>query len=174
MTDYCKFLRPEVSERFGAKTMGFPRRPDFIGTPRNDCKIKRTLTSLALLGMTARWKTSLRAPSYVEGRGNSTPWRRVLILGKNFYVYIMTNQNHTVLYTGVTNELRKRVWQHKQKLVPGFTKRYNVNKLVYYEICEDSYQAIVREKQIKDGSRRKKMDLIDKMNPDWKDLAEEL
>ena len=86
----------------------------------------------------------------------------------------MTNQNHTVLYTGVTNELRKRVWQHKQKLVPGFTKRYNVNKLVYYDIREDSYQAIVREKQIKDGSRRKKIDLIDKMNPDWKDLSEEL
>jgi len=86
----------------------------------------------------------------------------------------MTNQNHTVLYTGVTNGLLKRTWQHKQKLVPGFTKRYNVNKLVYYEICEDSYQAIVREKQIKDYSRQKKINLISKMNPEWKDLAEEL
>ena len=86
----------------------------------------------------------------------------------------MTNQNHTVLYTGVTSELRKRVWQHKQKLVAGFTKRYNVHKLVYFEICESSYQAIVREKQIKDGSIQKKINLINKMNPEWKDLAEEL
>lgn len=86
----------------------------------------------------------------------------------------MTNQNHTVLYTGVTNELSKRVWQHKQKLVPGFTKRYNANKLVYYETCDSSYQAIVREKQMKDKSRQKKIDLINRTNLEWKDLAEEL
>lgn len=95
-------------------------------------------------------------------------------MGKNFYVYVMTNQNHTVLYTGVANDLRKRVWQHKQKLVSGFTKRYNVNKLVYYEIFEDSYRAIQREKQIKDGPRQKKTDLIDKTNPGWRDLSEVL
>ncbi len=83
----------------------------------------------------------------------------------------MTNKWNTVLYTGVTSNLEKRVYEHKLKLKEGFTKKYNVNKLVYYEIFEDVYEAIVREKQIKGGSRKKKIDLIEGMNPEWKDLS---
>ncbi len=94
---------------------------------------------------------------------------------KQFYVYIMTNKNNTVLYTGVTGKhLRQRIWEHKERLVPGFTKKYNINQLVYYEIFEDAYSAISREKQIKAGSRKKKINLIEKMNPEWKDLLDEL
>jgi len=91
-------------------------------------------------------------------------------MNKQFYVYIMTNQSNAVLYTGVTNDLRKRVYQHKEKLIPGFTSKYNLTKLVYYEIFDDSYDAIAREKQIKAGSRKKKIDLINTSNKDWEDL----
>lgn len=86
----------------------------------------------------------------------------------------MTNQNNTALYTGVTNDLRKRVYQHREKLVPGFTSRYNLTKLVYYEIFDNAYDAISREKQIKAGSRKKKIDLIYKINKNWEDLYSEL
>jgi putative endonuclease len=82
----------------------------------------------------------------------------------------MTNKNNAVLYTGVTNNLLKRVFEHKSKLVKGFTKKYNVNKQVYYEIFNDPYYAITREKQIKAGSRKKKIKLVDKINSGWKDL----
>ena len=75
---------------------------------------------------------------------------------RQFYVYIMTNKNNTVLYTGITSSLRRRVYQHKQKLVDGFTKRYNVVKLVYCEVFSDCMSAIRREKQVKAGPRRKK------------------
>ena len=85
----------------------------------------------------------------------------------------MTNKNNTVIYTGVTSNLRKRVYEHKQKLVKGFTKRYNLDKLVYYEVFDDPYYAISREKQIKGGSRQKKIDLVNNMNKGWKDLYEE-
>jgi len=85
----------------------------------------------------------------------------------------MTNKLNRVLYTGVTNDLEKRVYEHKSKLIEGFTKKYNVNKLVYYEEFDDINDAIAREKQIKSGSRQKKIDLIAKMNPAWKDLSEE-
>ena len=87
-----------------------------------------------------------------------------------YYVYIMTNSNSTVLYTGITNDLRKRVFEHKEKLVEGFTKKYNITKLIYYEIFRDSYSAISREKKIKGGSRQRKLDLIDSFNPKWEDL----
>jgi len=90
------------------------------------------------------------------------------------YTYIMTNQYNTVLYTGATSDLQKRVWQHKEKLVEGFTKRYHVTKLVYYEVFADIRDAIAREKQIKGGSRQKKVDLIKSMNPEWRDLYDEL
>jgi putative endonuclease len=93
---------------------------------------------------------------------------------KQYYVYIMTNKNNTVLYTGVTNDLKKRVFQHKEKLVDGFTCRYNVSKLVYYQIAQNAFAAISREKQIKGGSRAKKIELIDGLNPDWKDLSDSL
>ena len=86
----------------------------------------------------------------------------------------MTNKNNTVLYTGVTSDLKKRIYQHKAKLIDGFTKKYNIDKLVYFEIFEDMYNAISREKQIKSWSRQRKIDLINSMNKEWKDLYEEL
>ena len=86
----------------------------------------------------------------------------------------MTNAHHTVLYTGVTNNLARRVYEHKNGLGSVFVKKYNVHKLVYYEIGNDINATIVREKQIKGGSRKKKLDLINSMNPEWKDLYEEI
>ena len=82
----------------------------------------------------------------------------------------MTNKHNTVLYTGVTSDLAKRVYQHKEKLVAGFTSRYNVTKLVYYEVCDNMECAILREKQIKAGSRAKKIRLITEANPGFTDL----
>ena len=96
------------------------------------------------------------------------------IMYRQYYVYIMTNSLNTVLYVGVTNDLVKRVYAHKEKLVEGFTKKYNITKLVYYEIFEDIENAILREKQIKAGSRQKKIDLIDQKNRHWRDLYSEL
>jgi putative endonuclease len=95
-------------------------------------------------------------------------------LQKQYCVYILTNQRHTVLYTGVTSELKRRIYQHREKLLPGFTNRYNVSKLVYYECTEDVSAAIAREKQIKAGSRQKKIDLVNAFNPDWRDLHDDL
>jgi putative endonuclease len=86
----------------------------------------------------------------------------------------MTNKNNTVLYTGITNELKRRVYEHKEKLVDGFTKKYKIAKLVFYETVEDPENAILREKQIKSGSRQKKIDLINNMNRNWLDLYEEI
>ena len=88
------------------------------------------------------------------------------------YVYIMTNKRNTVLYTGKSHDLAKRVWEHKNKVVDGFTKRYNINKLVYYEEFATAEEASFRERQIKAGSRKKKIELIESMNPEWKDLSE--
>ncbi len=87
-----------------------------------------------------------------------------------YYVYIATNKVNTVLYIGVTNNLIRRIYEHKQKLVHGFTAQYNINKLVWFEAYEDINEAITREKQIKGGSRKKKLDLIISSNPDFKDL----
>jgi putative endonuclease len=86
------------------------------------------------------------------------------------YIYLMMNDTNTVIYTGVTNNLLKRIYEHKEKLVEGFTKKYNVTKLVYYEEFDDIKNAIEREKQIKGGSRKKKIDLIKSDNPEFKDL----
>ncbi len=86
----------------------------------------------------------------------------------------MTNKNNTALYTGVTNNLIRRVYEHKEKMISGFTEKYNITKLVYYEVFEDAYNAISREKQIKGGSRQKKIALINSINKEWKDLYEEL
>ena len=94
-------------------------------------------------------------------------------MNKHYYLYMMTNNYNTVLYTGVTNDLQRRVYEHKSKLIEGFTKKYNITKLVYYEVYEDAYTAISREKQIKAGSRQKKIDLVNSLNPEWKDLYEE-
>jgi len=86
------------------------------------------------------------------------------------YIYIMTNRNNTVLYTGVTSDLVKRIYEHKGKFVKSFTKKYHINKLVYYEVFEDIENAILREKQIKGGSRAKKIQLVESINKQWKDL----
>ena len=86
----------------------------------------------------------------------------------------MTNKRNAVLYTGLTNDLRRRVYEHREKLVDGFTEKYNVTKLVYYEIFQDLENAIMREKQIKAGSRQKKIDLINQMNKEWRDLYEQM
>ena len=91
-------------------------------------------------------------------------------MGQQYYVYILTNKNNRVLYTGITNDLRRRVWEHKEKFVPGFTTKYNVSKLVCYEVFEDPENAILREKKIKAGSRQKKIDLINGSNKEWDDL----
>ncbi len=91
---------------------------------------------------------------------------------KDYFVYIMTNKGNRVLYTGVTNDLEKRVAEHKAKIADdSFTARYNVNKLVYYEMTGDVRSAIAREKQIKAGSRAKKVELIEAFNPTWQDLS---
>ena len=86
----------------------------------------------------------------------------------------MTNQHNRVLYTGVTSDLKRRVYEHKEKLIDGFTKKYNITKLVYCEIFENVYEAIEREKQIKAGSRQKKIDLVNSINKSWQDLYNEL
>lgn len=91
---------------------------------------------------------------------------------RQYYVYMMTNKSRT-LYTGVTNDLQRRVYEHKHKLVDGFTARYNMKLLAYFEVFEDIREAIVREKQIKGWLRAKKIALIESTNPDWKDLSTE-
>ena len=93
-------------------------------------------------------------------------------MNKQFYIYILTNKNNNVLYIGVTNGLSRRIFEHKNKLVDGFTKKYNVSKLVFYEIAHDARSAIKREKQLKNWHREWKINLITKYNPEWKDLSE--
>ena len=87
-----------------------------------------------------------------------------------YYVYILFSKRNGTLYVGVTSDLKKRVWEHKIKVIEGFTQKYSVDKLGYYEITNDINTAILREKQIKAGNRKKKMDLIESVNPNWKDL----
>jgi len=89
---------------------------------------------------------------------------------KNYFVYILCNKRNGTLYTGVTSDLIKRIYEHKNKLVDGFTKRYNVHSLVWYEIYRSAEAAINREKQIKKWKRKWKLELIEKNNPDWNDL----
>ena len=96
------------------------------------------------------------------------------VVSKQYYVYVMTNSRNTVLYVGVTNDLIRRVYEHKEKLADGFTRKYNIAKLVYYEVFEDIENAILREKQIKAGSRQKKVQLINSINREWHDLYDEL
>jgi putative endonuclease len=90
----------------------------------------------------------------------------------SYYVYMMTNK-HQTLYTGVTNDLERRVYEHKNKLFKGFTEKYNIDRLIYYEVFHEITDAIAREKQLKGWTRKKKDDLIFKMNPESKDLSEE-
>ena len=85
------------------------------------------------------------------------------------YVYLLANKHNNVLYTGVTNDLIRRVYEHKNKMVAGFTQKYNVDRLVYFEVCSGIVVAIEREKQIKGWSRKKKQDLMNALNPEWND-----
>jgi len=105
----------------------------------------------------------------LRGEAVAIPFNR-----KQYYVYIMANKINTVLYTGVTSDLKKRIWEHKEKVIDGFTKKYNINKLIFFEIYNDPENAILREKQIKAGSRTKKAELIIGINPEWKDLYDKL
>jgi Predicted endonuclease containing a URI domain len=93
---------------------------------------------------------------------------------KYYYVYILSNKYNNVLYVGITNDLIRRVYEHKNKLIEGFTQKYNVDKLVYYELFGDPTNAITREKQLKGYSRKKKVELINSFNPEWEDLYENL
>ncbi len=95
-------------------------------------------------------------------------------MGRSFFVYIMPNPRKTVLYTGVTNNLLRRVCEHKEKLTPGFASTYNVTDLVYYEMAETAEAAIAREKQLKAGPRQRKIDLIKSTNPTWRDMSIDL
>jgi putative endonuclease len=97
-----------------------------------------------------------------------------MAVGREYCVYIMTNAHNTVIYSGVINNLARRVFEHENGLGGIFTKKYNVNKLVYYEITDNIYAALFREKQIKGGSRKKKIDLVNRLNPSWKDLYDEI
>ena len=90
-----------------------------------------------------------------------------------YYVYILTNWNGKVMYVGVTKDLMRRLFEHKHKLIPGFTSKYNVHKLVYFEETEDVLTALEREKEIKKWRREKKNSLVAKKNPEWKDLSSE-
>jgi putative endonuclease len=95
-------------------------------------------------------------------------------MSKKYYVYLMTNKRKTVLYTGITSNLLRRVQQHRSGSGGSFTKRYNVDRLIYYETTNDVQIAIAREKQIKSWSRRRKEDLIGTLNPGWNDLVSEI
>ncbi|HEX2696737.1 MAG TPA: GIY-YIG nuclease family protein [Anaerolineales bacterium] len=95
-------------------------------------------------------------------------------MNEEYCIYIMTNKYNTVLYTGVTNNLQRRVWEHKQGVGSKFAGKYNIAKLVYYEATDSINSAIMREKKIKGGSRQKKIDLINSLNPEWQDLSETL
>lgn len=88
-----------------------------------------------------------------------------------YYVYILTNKNNNVLYIGVTNDLSRRVYEHKEKVIKGFTSKYNVNKLVYFDTTSDVYEALVYEKKLKRWRREWKNELIEATNPNWEDLS---
>ena len=97
-----------------------------------------------------------------------------MVLFKNYYVYLLTNWNHRVMYVGVTNHLKRRLYEHKNKLVEGFSEKYNLNKLVYFEETQDVHTAITREKEIKKWRREKKNQLVNQINQEWQDLSETL
>jgi len=96
------------------------------------------------------------------------------MLNKNYYIYILTNWDNTVMYIGVTSDLMRRLYEHKNKIYDGFTEKYNLNKLVYLELFFEVEAAIRREKEIKKWRREKKNNLVESKNPDWKDLSLEL
>lgn len=95
-------------------------------------------------------------------------------MDKKFYVYIVSSYLNKKIYIGVTSDLKKRIWEHKNKIIEGHTEKYNKNRLVYYEIFETAEEAIKREKQLKNWHREWKLNLITENNPDWTDLYEEI
>ena len=97
-----------------------------------------------------------------------------MVLCKKYYVYLLTNWNHRVMYVGVTNDLKRRLYEHKNKLVEGFPEKYNLNKLVYFEETQDVHTAITREKERKKWRREKKNQLVNQINQEWQDLNETL
>ena len=97
-----------------------------------------------------------------------------MVFTKNYYVYLLTNWNNRVIYAGVTNDLNRRIYEHKNKLIEGFSKKYNLTKLVYFEETSDINAAIAREKEIKKWRREKKDKLVSQTNPNWQDLSEGL
>jgi putative endonuclease len=99
---------------------------------------------------------------------------RIMMIDKQFYVYILATNNNGTFYVGVTSDLVQRMWQHKNEIVEGFTKKYDIKMLVYYEIFGDAENAIKREKRLKKWSRISKMKAIEEMNPEWNDLYESL
>ena len=107
----------------------------------------------------------------ISPSGRNDKQARITMKEYNFYVYILTNWNNKVMYIGMTNNLERRLYEHKNKLVDGFTKKYNVSKLVYYEHTTDVHAALAREKEIKKWRREKKNDLVISMNPNWQDLS---
>ncbi len=107
-----------------------------------------------------------------EARGESSPVKYTH-MSKTFYVYILASKRNGTLYIGVTNDLYRRVWEHKHKINYGFTAKYDVNKLVYYEEHEDVEEAIVRKKRLKRFLRKEKLTLIESVNPSWQDLSKE-
>lgn len=96
----------------------------------------------------------------------------IMKITKNGYIYILSNKQNGALYVGVTSNIRKRIYEHKNELIDGFSKKYNLKKLVYYEMFDNIENAIIREKQLKSGSRAKKIALIESVNPNWDDLYE--
>jgi len=117
------------------------------------------------MSLRANQRLDLRSnPAYYEGMSEE----------QQYYVYILFNKKNGTLYVGFTGDIVKRVWQHKNKIYDGFTKKYNVDKLGYYEIFSDVNYAISREKQLKAGSRKKKLELIEIGNPNWIDLYDDI
>ena len=97
-----------------------------------------------------------------------------MVFTKSYYVYLLTNWNNKVIYVGVTNDLNRRLYEHKNKIIQGFTQKYNLNKLVYFEETNDINAAITREKEIKKWRREKKDKLVNQLNPNWIDLSEQV
>jgi len=99
---------------------------------------------------------------------------KCIVHNRQYYIYILSSKSGTVLYTGVTCDLKQRMYQHRNEMMPGFSSRYNATELVYYEYTNNAYSAMSREKQIKAGSRNKKLELINDFNPLWEDLYEHI
>jgi putative endonuclease len=119
------------------------------------------------------WKQSFESADYRNYEQKEMNRSNLKIVERGGYIYILTNKNNTVLYTGVTSNLPNRMYEHQTGLYKNsFTSKYNVKRLVYYEGFTSIEEAIAREKQLKAGSRQKKLDLINHFNPDWKDLSE--